>query len=337
MLAKRYEDDGKEFLKLNSVQKVAKAQFLNKFFGGVYKLEERLCDCGADIHDMELITKKDRYGLPVDTVICKKCGLIMTNPCLTQDSLNEFYDNEYRPLYVEDSSDDEFFNNEYKKGQVIYEYLKSQLDFDKISNVLEIGTGMGGILKAVEDNENVSVLGIDLGSDYIEKGKKRGVNLRQGNAGSLESEYLNKFDLIIVCHVLEHFLDIESELKSISKLLSPGGYLYVEVPGVKDIPYSYRDFMGFLQNAHIRHFTLDTLSQLMKWNGYSLFTGDEKIRSIYRYTGMPDNQVFNYYSENIDFLSKLERKNFFLINVRYPLAKLPMLHKIYEVVRYGRI
>ena len=34
MLAKRYEDDGKEFLKLNSVQKVAKAQFLNKFLGG---------------------------------------------------------------------------------------------------------------------------------------------------------------------------------------------------------------------------------------------------------------------------------------------------------------
>lgn len=200
MLAKRYEDNGREFLKLNNVQKVAKAQFLSKLSGGVYKIEERLCDCGADICDMELIAKKDRYGLPVDTVICKKCGLIMTNPYLTQDSLNEFYDNEYRPLYVEDSSDDEFFNNEYKKGQAIYEYLKSQLDFDKITSVLEIGTGMGGILKAIADNENVSILGVDLGSDYIEKGRKRGLNLQQGNAELLGSEYSNRFDLIIVCH-----------------------------------------------------------------------------------------------------------------------------------------
>lgn len=43
MLAKRYEDDGKEFLKLNSVQKVAKAQFLNKFFGGGYTNWKKDC------------------------------------------------------------------------------------------------------------------------------------------------------------------------------------------------------------------------------------------------------------------------------------------------------
>lgn len=40
MLAKRYEDDGKEFLKLNSVQKATKDQFLNKFFGGIGNVTE---------------------------------------------------------------------------------------------------------------------------------------------------------------------------------------------------------------------------------------------------------------------------------------------------------
>lgn len=279
---------------------------------------------------MELLAQKDRYGLPVDTVICRRCGLVQTNPMLDQESLNQFYDSEYRPLYVEDKNDDDFFQNEYQKGVTILNFLSGKVNIDSRTNVLEIGTGMGGILKAIHDKTNANVTGIDLGGDYIEKGKQRGLNLVQIDSKNFANSHIHKFHLIIICHVLEHFLDLRDELMAVRRLLAEDGTVYIEVPGLKEIPNSYRDFMGYLQNAHVRHFTKDTLDQIMRWNGYSAKNGNEMVQGLYKYTGITDNAIHNYYEDNVEFLRKLERRNFLLIHVRYPLARIPALHRIYN-------
>lgn len=92
-------NDGKPRSGLNLVQKKAKNDVENKIKEGIYKYETYNCECGAAPENFELIAAKDRYGLNVETKICKKCGLVMTNPRMTQESYNQFYDLEYRPLY----------------------------------------------------------------------------------------------------------------------------------------------------------------------------------------------------------------------------------------------
>ena len=102
--------------------------------------------------------------------------------------------------------------------------------------MLEIGAGMGGILSGMREVEpHATVKGIDLGSEYIEQGKIRGIQLEVGNSASEAMINPKKYDLIILSHVLEHFLDLDSELNNISLLLKEDGIVYIEVPGLLKI------------------------------------------------------------------------------------------------------
>ena len=75
---------------------------------------------------MNLFTN-DRYGLNITKVLCKRCGLMFTNPMLTQNSADFFYKtNLYRdilhPAGVIDNSKDD--------------YIKTALD--KINNYKDL-------------------------------------------------------------------------------------------------------------------------------------------------------------------------------------------------------
>ncbi len=50
--------------------------------------------CGAN--EFKILSKKDRYGLSVSTVICKTCGLIFINPRMDKKSYDKFYQGYYR-------------------------------------------------------------------------------------------------------------------------------------------------------------------------------------------------------------------------------------------------
>lgn len=68
--------------------------------------------------------------------------------------------------------------------------------------------------------------------------------------------------------------------------------------------------MGYLQNAHVYHFSLKTLTNLAHKAGFELVYGNERINSIFRIS----NQNYkNDYKETITFLRNLERKNPFNI------------------------
>lgn len=305
MISNRFKDDGKEVLSLNEVQRLIRDNVKKELEKGIYSCESVKCICGSE--DFETLAEKDRYGLPVSTVICKKCGLIITNPRMTQESYNAFYDTEYRKLYVgKERPTEEFFNEQFKRGLIINDYLKVN-GVKNIKKVLEIGTGAGGILKAFKDDGD-EVLGVDLGKEYIKFGKTKGIKLINCEAGELLKDYEGKFDLIILSHVMEHFLDINRELNIIKRLLKKNGVLYIEVPGVFNMHYSYDcDFLKSLQNAHTYYFTLETLKQIMELNGFLYLNGDESIKSMFKVSeDKIDKKIMNFYEEIKEYLMDLE-------------------------------
>jgi hypothetical protein len=95
--------------------------------------------------------------------------------------------------------------------------------------------------------------------------------------------------------VLEHFIDVDSELRQIRKILREGGYVYVEVPGIMNMNRpraqalsedgfrSTNDFLGYLQFQHNYHFELNTLRHFFERHGFEFLSGDEWIRAIFRY------------------------------------------------------
>lgn len=282
LLAPRYRNDGESIYTLNDVQKRARQEVLDKIERGVYLFEQSPCGvCGGESFD--IIAEKDRYGLPLSAAVCTDCGLVQTNPRMDQRSYNEFYDKEYRRLYVgSEGPTPGFFEGQVNQGKKIADFFAREHPVDwQGKRVLEVGCGAGGILKHLRDL-GADVRGCDLGSEYLAYGRdEHGLNLTQGPLSSLAED--ERFDVIIYSHVFEHVLTPYDELDEVARRLRPEGLLYLEIPGIHNIRSNYRgDFLRLLQHAHIYHFTLTSLNNMVARKGFHMVAGTEYVQSIYR-------------------------------------------------------
>ena len=304
MLDPRYDNDKEPLLELNALQLKMKRQVEQKVKDGIYKFEDVPCAV-CDGSNFELLSQKDRYGLYMPVVICKDCGLIQTNPRMDQDAYNEFYDTEYRKLYVGvEKPTSDYFQGQYSRGREMFERLKTNNLLKASENmfVLEVGCGSGGILQYFKE-QGCQVKGVDLGEAYIGYGiNQHSLDL---SVGTLDTLNLDKApDLIIYSHVLEHVLTPNDELRKVYNSLSDEGLLYIEVPSVKNLmnKYSYgMDFLRLMQNAHTYHFTPRSLCNLLGRNNFEL---------VFSRTGQFLHSVFKKieteYSSMMQFLQKLE-------------------------------
>jgi predicted SAM-dependent methyltransferase len=93
----------------------------------------------------------------------------------------------------------------------------------------------------------------------------------------------NKPDLIIYSHVMEHVLDVNSEIAMINSICHEDTIVYIEVPGIKSIHLDYeKNLLKYFQNAHTFHFSMNALSNIFCKHGFKMYYGDEKIRSIFK-------------------------------------------------------
>jgi 2-polyprenyl-3-methyl-5-hydroxy-6-metoxy-1,4-benzoquinol methylase len=325
MLSSRYENDGVSILHLNELQQHMKQQVEKKVNDNIYEFKELACPiCNQD--NFELLSEKDRYGLYMPVGICKDCGLVYTNPRMNRKAYNEFYNNEYRKLYGGiESPDDCFFYGQYNRGRRIFRYIKSTGFFSNFEGkfVFEVGCGAGGILHYFRE-KGCRVKGVDLGKDYIDYGRNRyDLDLSVGTIDNLDLD--SPPDLIIYSHVLEHVLDLNQELNQINRTLSNNGFLFVEVPGVKNLLNSYNnDFLRYLQNAHVYHFTLKSLNNLMTKNGFNLMAGNETISSVFekKQSANSSRRMENDYLDVISYLERVEKVR---TSYPFPLYKIKRL------------
>jgi len=124
ILSERYKNDGKASEKLNEIQLLAKKRVEQKILANYYLFHDVKCPV-CDMNDYELIAQKDRYGLPHNTVICKTCGLLITHPAMKDDSLEKFYEEDYRELYTGSKKADlSFFDAQYNHGKQIIDFIE---------------------------------------------------------------------------------------------------------------------------------------------------------------------------------------------------------------------
>jgi 2-polyprenyl-3-methyl-5-hydroxy-6-metoxy-1,4-benzoquinol methylase len=270
-----------------------------------WKLNSRACQiCGQE--NFTKIAEVDRYLLDVTTVLCNSCGFMFTDPVMRQSDYEDFYINYYRELYTNSSeATSEFFQDQYKTGTRIYKYLEKNFSLvDK--TIVEIGAGAGGILKAFADR-GLKVIGCDFGKDYLNYGIKQGVNLQIGGIESIPSQ---SADVVIYCHVLEHILDLDNEFKNLERILKPGGLIYIEVPGIFYVHYTYRgNFLKFLQNAHLYHFSKKTLTNLMSKHKFKPLKVNQVINGLFIHDhsqfqniNKSNNSITMFYLKSIELL-----------------------------------
>jgi hypothetical protein len=75
-------------------------------------------------------------------------------------------------------------------------------------------------------------------------------------------DLMGSFDVIVLSHVVEHLVDFEI-LEKVSKLLSPKGVIYIEVPNAGAYEsFARREFLYYFDRLHVNHFTFLALMKM---------------------------------------------------------------------------
>jgi len=101
-----------------------------------------------------------------------------------------------------------------------------------------------------------NVTGIDYSAGVTKLGKSYGLNLRQGSIRSL-SEVKDKYDVIILNHVIEHSTDFFNDMNLITQRMNKNSVIYIGVPNIDNC------HLGQFQNAHTLYFTPRTFAHYM--------------------------------------------------------------------------
>lgn len=140
----------------------------------------------------------------------------------------------------------------------IYTIIDQYL-FGTDQSLLDIGCGNGKLLKKYAD-KGLTVLGIDFDDQAIEAAKKEGLNVRKALVEDLRS-CGQKYDFIILNHVIEHLADPVQTLRYCKHILKKGGVIIVATPNANSYGhYHYqRYWRGLEPPRHLVIFTDQSL------------------------------------------------------------------------------
>ena len=265
---KEFHSQDKPFISLSEQQRQAVSLFNKRIASGEVDLETVPCLCGGG--EFDLIATYDRYSMMQSTVLCRRCGLILSNPRFTNEEYVRFYKSDiYRKIY-ESYNYLEIYRQKYKvsTGKHIFDSITAVKNTNQIGRVMEFGAGGGWNLIPFKE-KGISVTGYDYSLSLVSLGREYGLNLLQGEISDIDGNY----DVIILNHVLEHLTDIKNSIKKLKEHLNPGGILYLAVPKIKNFS------MGHFQVAHTYYFSLSTLQYYMSQCGLKMINNGiaEKI------------------------------------------------------------
>jgi len=307
LLDLRYRyDTPQNFVPMSSESLVARDKFISSYPGKEVMEQQSCYVCSNE--KLKVISEIDRYGFYYPTAICENCGNVQQSEYYTKEVLADFYSNVYRKIYGSQRPQD-FFNDQKKgKGIEIFNFIKSVI---KPKRVLEVGCGAGGILSVFCDN-GCEVIGLDFDDDYLNVARKNGITTITGSLDKLGSK--DKYDLIILSHVLEHIIEPAEFLGTLIEHLEDTGVIYIEVPSLNNVSeggYKY-DLLRYWQNAHSIHFTVATLNLLCKKVGLQNIKQTNFIHSCWKKIKLAEEisqkDMTETLSDTLKLLNKIETR-----------------------------
>lgn len=288
------------------------------------------CDlCGGQ--RFELIALRDRRGEPLDTAICKRCGLVRHRNLPSEDELRAYYEEHYRREYkgvYEPAA--KHVLRAYRSATAVADSLREWLRPGM--KVFEVGAGMGMTVRVVADR-GFDASGIEPNRGYQRFAQQRlGVNVSHGTLE--DCAQAEAFDLVLLLHVIEHLPSPRRAFERIAKLLKPGGLLLVRCPNIGG---SFAMRNKLFHRAHVHNFTPATVIALGGRCGFELahqFAADDDptLALLLRKTGGalnggPDIPTNNY----AETLAAIRRYNVVTYHLRWGYLSL----RIRKLWRYA--
>ncbi len=141
-------------------------------------------------------------------------------------------------------------------------FLSRNMHGGTVGRMLEIGPDCGAFLTAAQDTLGVRCSFDELNELACAKLRaKEFFNVHDMDAGD------QHFDVVVLRHVLEHIVFPVRYLMEVRNKLSPGGFVFIEVPDCSSIDLDQTD--GFCLE-HVNYFSLTSMCRLLNRAGFSI-------------------------------------------------------------------
>jgi 2-polyprenyl-3-methyl-5-hydroxy-6-metoxy-1,4-benzoquinol methylase len=219
---------------------------------------------------------RGQFGYLVNPVICS-CGLVYLSPRWSKEKYNMFYSKSYDELYRLEIKPDYGISGVIKNMEDILDRIKDEIEIKRFMSVLDVGCGYGyGLRTLGQQLSDAKLYGIESSPDCcnILQSEEIGAKLITTDFDSnWEHSNYNRFDVIIMRHVLEHMLDPVQGLKKVQASLSDRGIVYIAVPDMMNPKVKLRDYENWWEYwfrvVHTYYFCRDTLLETL--NNAGLF------------------------------------------------------------------
>lgn len=222
----------------------------------------------CDSHRKVTIANRMKPGPQLPTVICLNCSLVYSDPMPDEKEYYSFYSYDYEKYYGKNTAGA-------PNKAILPEVLEKLLQFIEPSDktYLEIGPGRGNVLWHASRHFKEAI-GIEPSiefAEYLEKELK--LTIKHGFFEEVIQNLDTKFHIVGMYHVLEHFYNPDATILKIKQLLTPDGYMVIEVPNILK-PFRSLD-RYFLRFVHPFNFSPFTLTKLLKKHGFEIIYIDD--------------------------------------------------------------
>jgi SAM-dependent methyltransferase len=237
-------------------------------FGLISERERVPCPlCSEDDADALFVARDRLVGLPGEfpVVRCRRCGLVYLNLRPTPTALAGYYPDEYYPIDQ---------RRETPEAIAVARGLLRRVRTatrGRSLRILDVGCGAGLFLKFARDAGH-EVLGIEPSEAPARYGRQvYGLPIETGTLETVDLP-ADAFDVVVMWHVLEHLPDPVETLRTVRRILKPGGLLLLGVPNVASLEASVFGRRWFSLDAprHLTHFTPDTAGAVVERAGFAL-------------------------------------------------------------------
>ena len=209
-----------------------------------------------------------------EVVVCSNCGFLFADKTATQEASDTHYAGQTKS--VQELSIDREPESDIVRLNHTFDILQRRLIL-KNGRILDIGCGTGYLLGLLKKAGMTDLLGIDQSRAAAEIGSHcYKIKIDVMNVFDLPGD---SFDFILLCHVLEHIVDISDFMALAHKLLSNSGIIYIEVPDALqferyidprhlDSTIYVPDICTHFTPEHINYFTPGSLRNLMTRFGF---------------------------------------------------------------------
>ncbi len=217
------------------------------------------CSCckGTEGHTLHSGLRSVYTDDPYSVILCNTCSNGITNPPVDKVVLEKIYSQTYLyPVHLLALGEKKY------RARAMAEFIRKLTPSHSYPKVLEAGCMFGYLLQELKSEYKVR--GIDIGRDAVTYCKEQGLNVDDISIENFISGSLEKFDIIVISHVLEHLLHPDEVLLQLHKLLNPGGMIYILVPNYNSVTAKvFGRYWGWWQvPVHINHFNKKSLTAL---------------------------------------------------------------------------